>query len=524
MGTNYPLKRIPFDRPSPIRAANGVERSVHDVASRLLQPLPQRRTDMSINRTAGAPNSLSLRRRADRRAGVHELIRDVVQDWIGSRGHLDVQNSLVARLRRILPAQTVRVNEVSGSTLLRVGQPVRAKDYAAFAIPLSDTRRHLVLEASFHSGDTVDDWTCQFLETAASLATLILEAERLSRLQHPHGRGAQDEAAPLIGSSLVMLGLRERIDRVATTDFTILIEGESGTGKELVAKQIHALSRRRQGPFVAINCAALVETLIEAELFGIEERTATGVRGRRGKFEHADGGTLFLDEISELSLAAQAKLLRAIQDLTVERVGGNGSRRIDTRIVAATNRSLDQLVERGLFRSDLFYRLSGVEVQVPPLRRRKEDIFELADYFLSCHSGGGRQRKTMSRAAIDVLMAYDWPGNVRELERMIEGAIATCDAQEIGIDDLPISLRGTYGEILMPAFQTSDTLRAWGSRYARLVYEKCGHNKRRACELLDISYHTLNGYLRYRQRPGDTSSVTNGTVAVEARTERRVDG
>src|SRR5687768_15887971 len=151
------------------------------------------------------------------------------------------------------------------------------------------------------------------------------------------------------------------------------IEGESGTGKELVARQLHELGRRRRGPFVAINCAAVVETLLEAELFGIEERTATGVRGRRGKFEHADGGTMFLDEVSDLSLSAQAKLLRAIQDLAVERVGGQGVRRINTRIVAATNRPLSELVSRGLFRTDLYYRLSGVEIHVPPLRGRRED-------------------------------------------------------------------------------------------------------------------------------------------------------
>src|SRR6516164_2310970 len=140
------------------------------------------------------------------------------------------------------------------------------------------------------------------------------------------------------------------------------LEGESGVGKELVARQIHELSRRRNGPFVAVNCAALVETLLEAELFGIEDRTATGVRGRRGKFEATDGGTLFLDEVSDLSVSAQAKLLRAIQDLAVERVGGNGTHRLDIRIVAATNRSLRDLVEQRLFRLDLFYRLSGVDV------------------------------------------------------------------------------------------------------------------------------------------------------------------
>ncbi len=154
-------------------------------------------------------------------------------------------------------------------------------------------------------------------------------------------------SAPLVGSSAAIRQVRERIERVAATDFTILIEGESGTGKELVARQIHDLSRRRKGPFVAVNCAAIVETLLEAELFGIEDRTATGVRGRRGKFEHAHDGTLFLDEVSDLSPAAQAKLLRAIQDLSVERVGGVGARQVDTRIIVATNRPLSELVARG---------------------------------------------------------------------------------------------------------------------------------------------------------------------------------
>ena len=168
-------------------------------------------------------------------------------------------------------------------------------------------------------------------------------------------------------------------------EVAFLLEGESGVGKELVARQIHDLSRRRNGPFVAINCAALVETLLEAELFGIEDRTATGVRGRRGKFEAAEGGTLFLDEVSDLSLSAQAKLLRAIQDLAVERVGGNGTHRVDIRIIAATNRGLLPLVDRQLFRPDLFYRLSGVDVRVPTLRERKADIVELAEYFLARH-------------------------------------------------------------------------------------------------------------------------------------------
>ena len=196
-------------------------------------------------------------------------------------------------------------------------------DYAAFAVP-TRSGRQLVMEVSFLPGSVPDDWTCQLLETAASLAAIAFEVERGAPNTSATLSAHRGDVGPLIGASEVMQALRERLERVASTDFTILIEGDSGVGKELVARQIHACSRRRQGPFVAINCAALVETLIEAELFGIEERTATGVRGRRGKFEHADGGTLFLDEVSDLSLSAQAKLLRAIQDLTVERVGGTG--------------------------------------------------------------------------------------------------------------------------------------------------------------------------------------------------------
>ena len=225
-----------------------------------------------------------------------------------------------------------------------------------------------------------------------------------------------------------MRAVRDRIERVAATDFVTLIDGESGTGKELVARQIHEISARRRGPFVPVNCAALVETLLEAELFGIEDRTATGVRGRRGKFECADGGTLFLDEVADLSLSAQAKLLRALQDLAVERVGGNGLHRVNTRVVAATNKKLAGLVEARLFRADLFYRLAGIEIQVPPLRERREDILELASYFLERH--GDARRLTLSRAAADALLTYDWPGNVRELERMMERTLALAPARD----------------------------------------------------------------------------------------------
>ncbi len=291
-----------------------------------------------------------------------------------------------------------------------------------------------------------------------------------------------------------MQALRGQIDRVAGTDFTILLEGESGVGKELVARQIHESSRRRNGPFVAVNCAALVDTLLEAELFGIEERTATGVRGRRGKFEHADGGTLFLDEVSDLSSSAQAKLLRAIQDLAVERVGGHGSHRVDIRIIAATNRSLAGLVERRVFRPDLYYRLAGVDLRVPTLRERRADILALAASFLERHRA--RRPLRLSAAAEAALVEYNWPGNVRELERVVERAVALTESDMVFLEDLPPSIRGGYATVIVPSLERRETMRAWGRRYARLVVERCQGNKRQASRFLGISYHTLVAYLK----------------------------
>lgn len=458
--------------------------------------------------TAGARGGRCARR-VERRGGLHTLVRDLAKEIVRARDRRDLASALTERLAGVTPVRSVRLSEVkvAGAGSL---QPIRAPDYLAFSVPTADPQRRFMLEATFDAPPGLDAWTCQLLESAASLAGVLIEAGRNARVAPMPAGDLRDGAAPLIGASAAMQALRERVERVANTDFTVLIEGESGTGKELVACQMHQLSRRRRGPFVAINCAALVETLIEAELFGIEERTATGVKGRRGKFEHADGGTLFLDEVAELSMTAQAKLLRSIQDLTVERVGGQGGRRIDTRIVAATNRNLTTLVDRGLFRADLFYRLSGVEVRVPALRHRRDDILELAQYFLARTGSGGPLR--IGAAAADALITYDWPGNVRELQRMMEGAIATTDSHQIDLDDLPVSLRGLYGEVLMPAMQANETMRAWGSRYARLVLERCHGNKRKACRLLGITYHTLNAYLNY-QPPRHSAPASEPAVS-----------
>src|SRR6185503_737259 len=330
------------------------------------------------------------------------------------------------RLRQMVPVRTVQLRD-AGSRWVNRSAAVTSPESVALEVPGADPDAPGLLEATFDPGCRLGDWDFQMLGLAAHIGALVLEVER-ARLQvlraglaNPN-RPRRDSAAPLIGSTVAMQALRTAIERVAATDFTVLLEGESGVGKELVARQIHDLGRRRNGPFVAINCAALVETLLEAELFGIEDRIATGVRARRGKFEAADGGTLFLDEVSDLSVSAQAKLLRAIQDFAVERVGGTQSHRVDIRIVAATNRSLLDLVERQLFRPDVYYRLSGVDVRVPALRERRADILELARYFLERHRV--TRPLGLSTAAADALVAYDWPGNVRELERLIERSVA----------------------------------------------------------------------------------------------------
>jgi transcriptional regulator with PAS, ATPase and Fis domain len=314
----------------------------------------------------------------------------------------------------------------------------------------------------------------------------------------------------LVGQSPAMQALRQRVARIARTPFIVLVEGESGAGKELIAREIHALSARHRGPFVAVNCAAIVETLLEAELFGIEERTATGVRGRRGKFELADRGTLFLDEVGDLSATAQAKLLRVLQDTTVERVGTHLSQVVDTRIVAATNRRLSEMVTAGRFRGDLFYRLSGVEIDVPPLRRRLEDVPALVAHFLAGHE----RQMSVSPAAMERLATYDWPGNVRQLGRVIERAVALASGSQITVDDLPDAIAKGVAAAREPAMGGDVTLRAWSSRYVRTVLERCRGNKRRACDVLDISYHTLQAHLEFDAATSQGVPVSGGAALV----------
>ena len=438
-------------------------------------------------------------RQRDRRQGLADLLAGLTRTLDRRADLAPMRGAFEEMVRRVVPVRSVQLREAGHRWHTRT-EASTGSESIALEVPSVDATSPGVLEATFDPGCRLGEWDFQMLSMAAHIGALVLEIERgkaLVRAGAANGtRPKRDAAAPLIGSTTAMQQLRSTIERVACTDFTVLLEGESGVGKELVARQIHELSRRRSGPFIAINCAALVETLIEAELFGIEERTATGVRGRRGKFEAADGGTLFLDEVSDLSLSAQAKLLRTIQDLSVERVGGQGTHRVDIRIIAATNRRLIGLVDRQLFRSDLYYRLSGVDVPVPSLRERRDDITELAAYFLERHRS--TRPLHLSAAAAEALVTYQWPGNVRELERLIERAVALTQSEVIELDDLPATVRGDHVTVLGPSLDRGDTLRAWGSRYAKVIVDRCQGNKRKACRVLGISYHTLQAYLRYR--------------------------
>lgn len=246
-----------------------------------------------------------------------------------------------------------------------------------------------------------------------SMASLRAENRRLRRAVL-----REDE---IIGDSAAIREVRDLADQAAKSDARVLITGENGTGKELVARRIHAASERARGPFVAVNCAAIPDTLIESELFGHEKGAFTDAVSRRiGKFEAADGGTLFLDEIADMSLAAQAKVLRAIQDMRFERIGGQESLSADVRVIAATNKDLEAQIAAGRFREDLYFRLAVVLIRVPPLRARREDIPELCRFFLAQRNGADGRGRELTEDALRFLSGHDWPGNVRELRNLME--------------------------------------------------------------------------------------------------------
>jgi two-component system response regulator HydG len=382
-----------------------------------------------------------------------------------------------------------------------LGAPIRGAGVAVGVLVLADKEARRPERRSF------DEEDARFLASLAGLCGMAIENRRhLERLTRDRERLEEENRRLLdetgraaagrlfIGDSPAARRVLDLVGRVAASRISVLLTGESGTGKELVARMIHARSERAGRPFVTINCAALPETLLESELFGIERGVATGVEARAGRFETADGGTIFLDEVGDMPPALQAKLLRVLQEREVERVGGRQRLPINVRVLAATNARLPERVARGEFREDLYYRLRVVEIALPPLRERREDIPRLVRYFLERFAAReGREVPTLEREAFAALLAHDYPGNIRELENLLEGGAALSQGGVIRREDLqwlpssPRRLDPASGEVEP---EVAD-LRALERRHVRKMLKLAGGNKSRAARLLGISRRTL---------------------------------
>jgi two-component system response regulator AtoC len=308
------------------------------------------------------------------------------------------------------------------------------------------------------------------------------------------------EYTPLLDGSPQMRAIRTAIENIADTDATVLIRGESGVGKDLVARALHAASARREGPFVKVNCAAIPGELLESELFGHEKGAFTGAHRRKpGQFEYANTGTMFLDEIAELPLALQAKLLHVLQDFRFTRVGGNGVIDIDARVIAATNRDLERAIERGEFREDLYYRLNVVEIHVPPLRERREEIPLLVATFLARFNAQYGRQKQLAPETLARLMEHRWSGNVRELENAIRRMVVLSDGEQAFTATLARPRNGQAPAAAAPPPAVTEGLREIARRAARAaerqalveVLDRVHWNRAEASRILKVSYKTL---------------------------------
>jgi two-component system response regulator HydG len=330
------------------------------------------------------------------------------------------------------------------------------------------------------------------IERGLSLQRLTIEVTDLHRrLDQRYG------FHNLIGNSRGMVLVYNMIRQIAPTRATVLIQGETGTGKGLVAQTIHQNSPRRDAPFVTLNCASLAEGVIESELFGHERGAFTGaIQTHKGRFEIADGGTLFLDEVSEMSLATQAKLLRVLEDRVFERVGGARTIKVDVRLIAASNRDLEQCVREGKFREDLFFRLKVVTIKLPPLRERKQDIPRLVEGFIrEFNIEHGKSITGISRGAMDLLMQYHWPGNVRELKNTIEGMVVLSPSgRMLDVTDLPEHILGQAraempdGDIHIRVGMTMEEIEKIAIEH---TLRSVGYDKHKAAEILGIGLRTL---------------------------------
>jgi DNA-binding NtrC family response regulator len=359
--------------------------------------------------------------------------------------------------------------------------------------------------ASLESGvDALDAGAVEILTKPLRLHRLLEIVNRIQSEDSPIA--ILDKSTPAIFDDIVvgaldspMRSIYELLPRVVKSDSTILIRGESGTGKEVIARAIHKFSLRKNKPFIQVNCAAIVETLLESELFGIEEKVATGVKARPGKFEQAEGGILFLDEIGDMSPSTQTKVLRSLQEKEITRVGGSKTIKVDVRLIAATHQNLEEAIKEHRFREDLYYRLNVISLQLPPLRARPDDIPFYVHHFLKKHSS--KSTINITQRAIQTLIAYNWPGNVRELENTIERAIALTASDIIDLHDLPANILNhdlpeVIPNILKPIIEptpTEQSLENMEKSAIIQVLNQTNWNQTKASKLLGITRRKL-GY------------------------------
>jgi Nif-specific regulatory protein len=410
--------------------------------------------------------------------------------------------------RVVMSGRPVIVPQASDEPLYlnRTGAIASERDERGFiCVPVSAGGRTIgALGALFRPQEESDiNLAADLLSVIAALIGQALRLEQVSRrTEEAEAPGlARSVAIPskadlgsLVGTSSAMMTVLEQALQVAPTKTTVLIRGESGTGKELIAELIHRNSTRIGCSFIKVNCAALPDSLIEAEIFGHERGAFTGAHARRkGRFEMANGGTIFLDEIGDISLATQIKLLRVLQEREFERVGGIETLSLDVRLIAATNKDLERAIAEGAFREDLYYRLNVFTIFVPPLRERKPDILLLADHFVEKYAREHNKTvKRISTPAIDMLMSYHWPGNVRELENCIERAVVVCDDAVIHGHHLPATLQTAEGSGTISTSSLTSAVAALEREMIIDTLKTTRGNQARAAKLLQVSERIIN--------------------------------
>ncbi len=390
---------------------------------------------------------------------------------------------------------------------LGVRRAVRQEELSFICVPVSINRKPVgVLGVDLRYKPDLDfEQTSTFLSIIASMIAQAIKVEHLvefdkQRLLDENIHLKQElreryDFSHIIGNSSPLRQVYEQVTQVARTNTTVLLRGESGTGKELIAHAIHYNSLRSNKPFIKVSCAALPETLIEAELFGHEKGAFTDAQKlKKGRFELADGGTLFLDEIGELKLSTQIKLLRVLQQREFERLGGTETIKVNVRLIAATNKDLELAIQASQFREDLYYRLNVFSIFMPPLRERKSDVLLLADHFLEKYAREhGKSIRRISTPAIDMLTSYHWPGNVRELENTIERAVIVCDSNVIHGHHLPPTLQTAEGSGTLTQLSLEGAVEAYERDLIQDALKSTRGNRKKAADLLD-STERIVGY------------------------------